>query len=79
METKTLSHKSNNVKIEIYNKNVKYIIYIQICNKYVINMYHKYEIYNKNKTWHSMNIKHKIKISTSVTCQQLQMSSQSKH
>ena len=28
METKTLSHKSNNVKIEIYNKNEKYIIYI---------------------------------------------------
>ena len=45
------------MEIEIYNKITKYKMYIYTFNKYIRKQY-KYEIYNQNKTWYNMNIKH---------------------
>ena len=56
------------MKIEIKNKIEKHIvynIYIYIYlyiynNKYITNILHKHEMYNKNKTSYNMNMKYLI-------------------
>ena len=40
---------------------------MQIYNKYITNILHKHETYNRNKTSYNINIKHIIKSSAFAT------------